>query len=994
MKEKSKEELIAALEKAQHKIAALKESQKLHAETEMALRESEEKFRGHVEASNDWIWEIGVEGVYTYASPQIEKILGYKSEEIIGKTPFDTMPPEEADKIRVRFEKIIKNAQVIVSLENINLHKNGQEIVLETNGTPFFDKSGKLLGYRGVARDITGRKKYERERDVLLNDLAHRSMLLKTATNVSKSFLSIFSPEKLLEETVELIQKHFNYYYVGIFLVDEAKEFAVLQTGTGEAGKKMVADGHKLKIGGKSMVGWSIENAKARIAPVAGKDAVRFANPLLPKTRSEMSLPLVIQDDAIGSLIVQSDEEAAFTNEDIFALETMVEQLAIVIQNTQLYEQAQREIEERERAEKLLKESEKNFKILFENSPLGTYIASTDGKVLDANQALLDILGSPSLETTKKNNILSLPELVENGYVEAFHECIKTKKVIFLEFPYTSVWGTDLVLSSYIIPLADHEGSIEKIYTLMENITERKKAEKALRESEKRYRYLFDLLPYGAEVIDKKGNIIDCNPKTASMLGYTQDELIGKHITTVFTPESLAEFRQKLPSVMKGNIEEGDIKMVCKDGSIIDVLRMGQPIYDADGKINTILAVNVDITDRMQAENALKKAENYLTNIIDSMPSALIGIDMEGKVTQWNSEAEHVSGLAPAQALGQPLEEVFPRLATELDSVHLATKTRKVQIDPKRAYQKNGETYYEDVTIFPLIANGVEGAVIRVDDVTEKVQIEELMLQSEKMLSVGGLAAGMAHEINNPLAGMMQTASVMKNRLSNLEMPANQRVADEVGISMVSIGEFMEKRGIPRMLKSINESGIRVAEIVDNMLSFARRGDAAITTIDIVGLLDKTLELATTDYDLKKQYDFKTIEIIKEYEEDLPFVPCFGSKIQQVFLNILRNGAQAMHDMPRKEEAPHFILRMSHEKDTNMLRIEIEDNGSGIDKETQKRIFEPFFTTKAVGEGTGLGLSVSFFIISENHGGTLDVVSEPDKGANFIIRLPVERRKI
>ncbi|MBT3321537.1 MAG: PAS domain S-box protein [Anaerolineae bacterium] len=396
-----------------------------------------------------------------------------------------------------------------------------------------------------------------------------------------------------------------------------------------------------------------------------------------------------------------------------------------------------------------------------------------------------------------------------------------------------------------------------------------------------------------------------------------------------------------------------------------------------------------EIEERKRIEKELQKTENYLSNIVDSMPSALIGIDEDGKVTQWNYEAERVSGLPPAQALGSPLGKVFPRLSTELERVHTALKSREVQIDPKRAYQENGETHYEDVTIYPLIANGIEGAVIRVDDVTEKVQIEELMLQSEKMLSVGGLAAGMAHEINNPLAGIMQTASVMSNRLTNIDMLANQRAAEEVGVSMTTIHAFMEARDIPRMLKAINESGQRVAEIVDNMLSFARRSDAAITTINLIELLEKTLELATTDYDLKREYDFKTIKIIKEYEGDLPFVPCEGSKIQQVFLNILRNGAQAMHSIPLKKEDACFILRMAHEKDTNMVRIEIEDNGSGMDEGIQKRIFEPFFTTKAVGEGTGLGLSVSFFIITENHCGTLEVESEPEEGAKFIIRLPI-----
>nr|WP_320194326.1 histidine kinase dimerization/phospho-acceptor domain-containing protein [uncultured Desulfobacter sp.] len=163
------------------------------------------------------------------------------------------------------------------------------------------------------------------------------------------------------------------------------------------------------------------------------------------------------------------------------------------------------------------------------------------------------------------------------------------------------------------------------------------------------------------------------------------------------------------------------------------------------------------------------------------------------------------------------------------------------------------------------------------------------MIQSEKILSVGGLAAGMAHEINNPLAGMMQSANVVKNRLEDIAMPANLRVAKKLGISMEDIRAFMEKREIFRMLDAIHESGSRAAEIVSNMLSFARKSDASISSHYPDQLMDESLELAATDYDLKKQYDFKSIEIIKAYVENLPMLLCEGAKIQQVLLNILRN---------------------------------------------------------------------------------------------------------
>ena len=235
---------------------------------------------------------------------------------------------------------------------------------------------------------------------------------------------------------------------------------------------------------------------------------------------------------------------------------------------------------------------------------------------------------------------------------------------------------------------------------------------------------------------------------------------------------------------------------------------------------------------------------------------------------------------------------------------------------------------------------------------------------------------------------MLQNATVLSNRLTRTDMPANVEAAQASGTSMEAVAAFMERRKIPKMLEAIKASGARMAAIVENMLSFARKGDATCSIHDPVDLMEDVLTLAATDFDLKKHYDFKNIIINREYSQNLPTISCEGSKIQQVLLNILKNGAQAMFEQA-DQIPPEFVIRILREPNTRMLRIEIQDNGPGMDKETAKRVFEPFFTTKPIGLGTGLGLSVSYFIITENHGGTLTVSSQPGKGANFIIRLPL-----
>jgi PAS domain S-box-containing protein len=416
--------------------------------------------------------------------------------------------------------------------------------------------------------------------------------------------------------------------------------------------------------------------------------------------------------------------------------------------------------------------------------------------------------------------------------------------------------------------------------------------------------------------------------------------------------------------------------------------------YDKEGNLVRLMGVVCDITERRRAEEELRSLRNYLDNIIDSMPSVLVGVDAAGCVTRWNRRAEQETGIEAGAATGRELRDVFPRLSSEMTRIQLAIQERQTQRDAKRPRQTDGGTRYEDVTIYPLVSNGVEGVVLRVDDVTERVRLEEMMIQSEKMLSVGGLAAGMAHEINNPLAGMMQNATVVINRLTE-DIPANDRAASECGTHMATIRAYMEKRNIVKQLAMIRESGLRAAEIVKNMLSFARKSDSEALPTDLCELLDNTIGLAENDYDLRKKYDFRRIEIVREYQPDMPPVPCEASKIQQVFLNLLKNGAEAMGEGRRQAEGEdaasgqRFTLRVL--RDGDMARVEVEDNGPGIDEETRRRVFEPFFTTKGVGAGTGLGLSVSYFIVTENHRGTMKVESRLGRGTKFIVCLPFAR---
>jgi signal transduction histidine kinase len=171
------------------------------------------------------------------------------------------------------------------------------------------------------------------------------------------------------------------------------------------------------------------------------------------------------------------------------------------------------------------------------------------------------------------------------------------------------------------------------------------------------------------------------------------------------------------------------------------------------------------------------------------------------------------------------------------------------------------------------------------------------------------------------------------------------------------------------------------------MLSFARKGDSLKAKCDIARLLEKTLELAQSGYNLKTKYDFKQVGIIKEFDPDIPDVLCEASKIMQVFFNIIKNATESMYEVKGKTDNPNFTFRLQNLK--KMVQIEIEDNGPGMNEDVRKRVFEPFFTTKDIKKGTGLGLSLSYFIIVEDHQGEMEVESAIGKGSKFIIRLPL-----
>jgi len=395
--------------------------------------------------------------------------------------------------------------------------------------------------------------------------------------------------------------------------------------------------------------------------------------------------------------------------------------------------------------------------------------------------------------------------------------------------------------------------------------------------------------------------------------------------------------------------------------------------------------LELEVQVRSKIEQKLTGFQKYLNSIIDSMPSALIALDEQLYVTQWNQEASALSGTPLDDALNQPVFVAFEPLKPFLTQIRRSSEQHVVEKIEKVTWLRNDEPHHYALTCYPLTGGGGRGVVIRIDDITQRINMEEMMVQSEKMLSVGSLAAGMAHEINNPLGAILHNAQNIRRRLS-AELERNREAAEETGVRLEAVNQYLQRREVPQLLDGIQQAGSRAAKIVSHMLSFSRMSNRQLADCHLPVLIDQALEIAGNDFALMEGFDFKAIDIVRDFDPRVDRVPCIGNELEQVLLNLLKNAAQAIH-AHHSGEPGQIILRTR--LNPPWAEIQVEDNGGGIPENVRKRIFEPFFTTKEVGQGTGLGLSVSYFIITNNHQGQMEVQCQPGHGTTFTLRLPL-----
>ncbi len=654
-----------------------------------------------------------------------------------------------------------------------------------------------------------------------------------------------------------------------------------------------------------------------------------------------------------------------------------------------------RDITKRKRSGEALRKSEELYRLLVDNFEGAIHSYDKDGNILFMNERAaqnLDLtpehaIGKPLTDIMPGEGDLLIErnrEIIDSGIGKTYEDTF--------DLSDGKVW-----MWSNAQPVRDTEGKPYAVQIMSYDITERKRAEEKLLQSEKDLKEAQRIARIGSFTWDLLENTNEWSDELLEMFEVEKDglESVDWFMGTIIHPDDRAGVRAAHRRTMYEKVFHPVEFRIVTPGGTEKIVNVEGEVTCESGKVIAISGAIQDITERKQVEEDLKESRQDLQTMFDTLDDFLFILDLEGRIIQVNPVVQKRLGYSPEKLIGKSVLEVHsPDRREEAKAIVSDMIIGKISVYSLPLVSTDGSEIQVETKISFGRWRGKDALFGLSRDITERKRTQAIILQTEKMLSVGGLAAGMAHEINNPLAGIIQNAQVLKTRMSH-GLQKNRHVAEECGTTIETIEAYMDRRDLISMIDLIMESGKRAAKIVGNMLSFSRKSDAQFAKHDLGELLDKTVELSESDYDLKKKYDFRKIEIIREYDAAMPEVMCEENTLQQVFFNILENGAQVMTEdrLWNEEEGlvPRFTLRVM--QDGDLARVEIADNGPGMDEATRKRVFEPFYTTKPVGMGTGLGMSVSYFIITENHGGNITVESKPGKGTTFILLLPIERKE-
>jgi PAS domain S-box-containing protein len=523
--------------------------------------------------------------------------------------------------------------------------------------------------------------------------------------------------------------------------------------------------------------------------------------------------------------------------------------------------------------------------------------------------------------------------------------------------------GVDKTYDFLELPLRNTDGTISKL-SICRDITQRKKREEKIRTSEEDYRRLFDHVGCGVYISRKEGKFLNANQALLHMLGYkSKEEFLKIDIAKDLYLRS--EDRRKFQEMIEkdGRVIDLEVDFKRKDGTPIPVLHTSHARYDSKGKVLGYEGLNVDQTQRKQMERELKEAHGFMNNIIQSSPNAIMAADIKGNILLWNRAAEETLGYKSEDTIGRMhITSVYPEgVAKEIMKMMRSPEyggVGKLRSYPMVYVRRDGgivEGNLSAAIIYDARGKAVASVGIFID-LEERLEMErklrqtqEQLLQSEKLAAMGRLTSQIAHELNNPLYGIMNTLELVKTEIP----PENKR---------------------RKILDMALSETVRLSEMLRKMLSFSKPDEEEKQPTNINTILDEILLLH------EKQLREHSIRISPSLAEDLDMVKASKNQLRQVFLNIISNARDAMPE--------GGTLSVTTRAEGDNVHVEISDTGMGIRKENLNKIFDSFFTTKDNIKDVGLGLSVCYGFIKD-HGGDIKVESEWGSGATFTIILPM-----
>jgi len=615
-------------------------------------------------------------------------------------------------------------------------------------------------------------------------------------------------------------------------------------------------------------------------------------------------------------------------------------------------------IEELRRSREELEASRNKYALLYDFAPVGYFTFDREGMIRSVNLFGVRLLGVERDILVNRR----FEEFVADEERLVFDTFLRTVFAGHVKETCRLRLSTGGEQSQYVRIEAMVAEQGDECLAVLVDITERRRAEQALSESEYNLAKAQSMTHVGSWSFDPGTGEVRASDELLRIMHLTREETTQEAFAGVVHPEDLETVMAHLRlGVENGRSYEIEHRLLFGDGTSRWVYSIVEPSVNGAGKVVRLYGTTQDITERKRAEVELRNKTNELQAIFDSISDGIVVYDQDGRVQHHNLIAPQ---LYPGEIrAGSPCRELFhPESSVLSHECPVERAHRGERVETSHVTVRDGHrTQYVDITATPIRdALGEKNrALVFFRDVSKKRLQEMHLIQTEKMSSIGVLATGIAHEINNPLTSVAGCAEALLRRFR-----------DEPALKADCRLDVF-----PHYLEVIVRESYRCKGIIDHLLSFGRKSDGSLCLVDMNVILLEIVEL------LRHQPGYRQIKVITELQPDLPRVMGDPSGLRQVCMNLLVNAHQAITG------EGEVTVTTSRAEDA-IIAIGIGDTGCGIALDTIDRIWDPFFTTKEVGRGVGLGLALTFDIV-ERHGGDIQVESRLGKGSRFTVRLPV-----